>query len=56
LKAISADTTQSTVVAYSGKTKTMHLETGKYNLEVFIDPDNRAGEEETFRGNNRVIV
>ncbi len=43
-------------VTFSGRTKDMRLEAGTYNLEVFIDPRNRAGEEEPFRGNNRVIA
>jgi len=43
-------------VSFSDKTKGMNLEAGTYILEILIDPDNRAGERDAFRGNNRVIA
>jgi hypothetical protein len=43
-------------VSFSARTKGMDLEAGTYNLEILIDPDNRAGEQEAFRANNRVIA
>ena len=47
---------QPSPVLFSAKTKGMGLEAGKYILEVLIDPDNKAGEQEAFRENNRVTV
>ena len=43
-------------VSFSDRTKGMSLEAGTYILEILIDPDNRAGERDAFRGNNRVIA
>jgi hypothetical protein len=43
-------------VTFSGRTKEMNLEADTYILEILIDPDNRAGELEPFRGNNRVVA
>lgn len=43
-------------VGFSARTKGMNLEEGTYILEVLIDPYNRMGELEPFRGNNRVTV
>jgi len=47
---------QPSPVSFSARTKSMNLEAGQYRLEISIDPDNKAGEEEPFRGNNRVAV
>ncbi|MCJ7487867.1 MAG: hypothetical protein MUQ25_17110 [Candidatus Aminicenantes bacterium] len=41
---------------FSARTKEMNLEKGTYVLEVLIDPKNKTGELEPFRGNNRVTV
>jgi hypothetical protein len=43
-------------VSFSARTKEMNLEKGKHVLEVWIDPDNRTGELEPFRENNKVTV
>lgn len=43
-------------VTFSGLTKDMHLDRGKYYLEVEIDPDNKLAEREAFRKNNRLKV
>lgn len=43
-------------VRFSARTKGMNLEAGKYILEVLIDPDNKMGEQEPFRVNNKVTV
>jgi hypothetical protein len=43
-------------VSFSARTKGLNLEKGTYVLEVLIDPDNKTGELEPFRVNNRVTV
>lgn len=43
-------------VTFSARTKGMNLEEGKYILEILIDPYNKTGEKEPFRGNNKVTV
>lgn len=43
-------------VSFPAKTKGMNLEAGTYKLEIFIDPDGNAGEDDAIRANNRVMV
>jgi len=47
---------QPSPVSFSARTKSMNLEADRYRLEIFIDPDKKAGEGEPFRENNRVTV